>query len=44
MSALLTKGVEAAARAAECTGLFAKPFEVDELIGKVRTAVGDTRL
>ncbi|HET6670236.1 MAG TPA: response regulator [Pyrinomonadaceae bacterium] len=43
MSAILTKEVEAAARAAGCTEVFAKPFEVEELIGKVRTAVGGTR-
>lgn len=39
MSALLTKDVEAAAREAGCTEVFAKPFEVDDLIKKVRAAV-----
>ncbi len=40
ISALLTKEVEADARAAGCTEVFAKPFEVHELIDRVRAVVG----
>lgn len=40
VSALLTKEVEADARAAGCNEVFAKPFEVHELIDRVRAVVG----
>lgn len=40
VSALLTKEVEADARAAGCNEVFAKPFEVQELIDRVRAVVG----
>ncbi len=40
VSALLTKEVEADARAAGCTEVFAKPFEVDGLMDRVRAVVG----
>ena len=40
VSALLTKEVEADARAAGCSEVFPKPFEIDELIGRVRASVG----
>jgi CheY-like chemotaxis protein len=40
ISALLTKEVEADARAAGCIEVFAKPFEVDGLIDRVRAVVG----
>jgi CheY-like chemotaxis protein len=40
ISAWLTKEVEADARAAGCTEVFSKPFEIDELIGRVRASVG----
>ena len=39
VSAWLTKEVEADVRAAGCTEVFAKPFEVDELIDRVRAVV-----
>ena len=42
VSALLTKEVEADARAAGCTEVFAKPFEINELIDRVRVSVGRT--
>ena len=40
VSALLTKEVEAEVRAAGCVAVFSKPFEVAELLGHVRSAVG----
>ena len=40
VSALLTKEVEADARAAGCIEVFAKPFEVEELIARVRASIG----
>ena len=40
VSALLTKEVEADVRAAGCTEVFAKPFEIDELINRVRASIG----
>jgi CheY-like chemotaxis protein len=40
ISAWLTKEVEADARAAGCIEVFSKPFEIDELIGRVRASVG----
>ncbi len=40
VSALLTREVEADARAAGCTELFAKPLEVKELIDRVRAVIG----
>lgn len=40
ISAWLTKEVEADARAAGCVEVFSKPFEIDELIGRVRASVG----
>jgi CheY-like chemotaxis protein len=40
VSALLTKEVEAEVRAAGCTEVFSKPFEVDALISRVRAVVG----
>jgi CheY-like chemotaxis protein len=40
VSAWLTKEVEADVRAAGCTEVFSKPFEVDELIDRVRAVVG----
>ena len=40
VSALLTEEVEADARAAGCIEVFAKPFEVDGLIDRVRAVVG----
>ena len=39
VSALLTTEVEADVRAAGCVEVFSKPFEVSDLLGKVRTAV-----
>jgi CheY-like chemotaxis protein len=39
VSALLTKEVEADVRAAGCSEVFAKPFEVEELLSKVRTRI-----
>ena len=39
ISALLTKEVEADARAVGCVEVFPKPFEVEELMGKLRTAI-----
>ena len=40
VSALLTKEVEADVRAVGCVAVFSKPFEVAELLGQVRSAVG----
>ena len=40
VSAWLTKEVEADVRAAGCTEVFAKPFEIDELMDRVRASVG----
>ena len=40
VSALLTQEVEAEVRAAGCTEVFSKPFEVDTLIDRVRAVVG----
>ena len=40
VSAWLTKEVEADVRAAGCTEVFGKPFEVDELMDRVRARVG----
>jgi CheY-like chemotaxis protein len=40
VSAMLTEEVEADARAAGCREVFSKPFEVGELMTKVRAAVG----
>lgn len=42
VSALLTEEVEADVRAVGCVELFSKPFEVAELIGKVRVEVSRT--
>ncbi|MGI8731719.1 MAG: response regulator [Pyrinomonadaceae bacterium] len=43
VSALLTKEVEAEVRAAGCTEVFSKPFEVDALLSKVRAVVSNSR-
>ena len=40
VSAWLTREVEADVRAAGCTEVFAKPFEIDELMDRVRACVG----
>ena len=40
VSAWLTKEVEADVRAAGCVEVFSKPFEVDELMDRVRASVG----
>ena len=40
VSALVTKEVEADARAAGCVEVFSKPFEVDELMNRIRAVVG----
>ena len=40
VSAWLTSEVEADVRAAGCNEVFSKPFEVDELIDRVRAVVG----
>lgn len=43
VSALLPKEVEAEVRAAGCTEVFSKPFEVDALLSKVRAVVSNSR-
>ena len=40
VSALLTQEVEADARAAGCTEVFSKPFEIGELLDRVRASIG----
>lgn len=42
VSAWLTKEVEADVRAVGCTEVFSKPFEVDELVNRVRAVVGSS--
>lgn len=43
VSAFVTRSVEAEVRAAGCVEVFSKPFEVEELLKKVRATLGNHR-